>query len=78
LQEKPSLSFFINAGTYLIEPSVRDFIPTGQRFDMTELINKLIEAGRIVVSFPIMEYWLDMGRHEDYAKAQQDVRNGAF
>ena len=78
LEEKPSLSFFINAGTYLIEPAVRDFIPAGQRFDMTELISKLIEAGRIVVSFPIMEYWLDMGRHEDYAKAQQDVRNGAF
>ena len=78
VEEKPSLSFFINAGTYLIEPSVRDFIPAGERFDMTELINKLIEAGRTVVSFPIMEYWLDMGRHEDYAKAQQDVRNGAF
>jgi dTDP-glucose pyrophosphorylase/CBS domain-containing protein len=78
LEEKPSLSFFINAGTYLIEPAVCDFIPAGQRFDMTELINKLIEAGRTVVSFPIMEYWLDMGRHEDYAKAQQDVRNGDF
>lgn len=78
LEEKPSLSFFINAGTYLIEPAVRDFIPAGQRFDMTELIGKLIDAGRIVVSFPIMEYWLDMGRHEDYAKAQQDVRSGAF
>ena len=78
LEEKPSLSFFINAGTYLIEPAVQDFIPAGQRFDMTELIAKLIEAGRIVVSFPIIEYWLDMGRHEDYAKAQQDVRNGAF
>jgi len=78
LEEKPSLSFFINAGTYLIEPAVCDFIPAGQRFDMTELINRLIEAGRTVVSFPIMEYWLDMGRHEDYAKAQQDVRNGEF
>lgn len=78
LEEKPSLSFFINAGTYLIEPAVCEFIPAGQRFDMTELVNKLIEAGRVVVSFPIMEYWLDMGRHEDYVKAQQDVRNGAF
>ena len=78
LEEKPSLSFFINAGTYLIEPAVRDFIPAGERFDMTELISKLIEAGRTVVSFPIIEYWLDMGRHEDYARAQQDVCDGAF
>ena len=78
LQEKPSLSFFINAGTYLLEPGVCDFIPSGQRFDMTELIQKLIEAGKVVVSFPIMEYWLDMGRHEDYVRAQEDVRRGAI
>ena len=78
LQEKPSLSFFINAGTYLLEPAVCDLIPSGQRFDMTDLIQKLIEAGKVVVSFPIMEYWLDMGRHEDYARAQEDVRRGAI
>lgn len=40
---------------------------------MTDLIQKLIEAGHRVVSFPIMEYWLDVGRHEDYQKAQDDV-----
>ncbi len=78
VREKPSLSFFINAGTYLLEPGVRDLIPSGQRFDMTELIQKLIESGKVVVSFPIMEYWLDMGRHDDYAKAQEDVRRGAI
>ncbi|MBA2678183.1 MAG: CBS domain-containing protein [Ktedonobacteraceae bacterium] len=78
LQEKPSLGFFINAGTYLIEPAVCEYIPAGERFDMTELIQKLIEAGKVVVSFPIMEYWLDMGRHEDYLKAQEDFRGGVI
>lgn len=78
LQEKPSLSFFINAGTYLLEPSVCDLIPFNERIDMTDLIQKLIEAGKVVVSFPIVEYWLDMGRHEDYAKAQEDFRSGAI
>jgi dTDP-glucose pyrophosphorylase/CBS domain-containing protein len=76
LQEKPSLNFFINAGLYLLEPSVCDCIPEGQRFDMTDLIRMLLDAGRPVVSFPIMEYWLDVGRHEDYMRAQEDVRNG--
>jgi dTDP-glucose pyrophosphorylase/CBS domain-containing protein len=76
LQEKPLLSFFINAGTYLLEPSACDYIPEGRPFDMTDLIQKLIEAGRPVVSFPIMEYWLDVGRHEDYQKAQEDVLKG--
>lgn len=76
LQEKPSISFFINAGTYLLEPAACDYIPEGQPFDMTDLIQKLLEAGQRVVSFPIMEYWLDVGRHEDYQKAQDDVMNG--
>jgi dTDP-glucose pyrophosphorylase/CBS domain-containing protein len=78
IREKPSFNFFINAGAYLLEPAARDFIPPGRRFDMTELIQILIEAGKVVVGFPIMEYWLDIGRHEDYVKAQEDVRNGVF
>jgi dTDP-glucose pyrophosphorylase/CBS domain-containing protein len=73
LQEKPSFSFFINAGTYLLEPSACDYIPEGQPFDMTDLIQELLEARRPVISFPIIEYWLDVGRHEDYQKAQEDV-----
>jgi dTDP-glucose pyrophosphorylase/CBS domain-containing protein len=78
IREKPSFNFFINAGIYLLEPEVFEYIPSGRRFDMTELIQALIEAGKVVVSFPIMEYWLDIGRHEDYVKAQEDVRNGVF
>ena len=78
IREKPSFNFFINAGAYLLEPEVCDFIPSGRHLDMTELIQILIEAGKVVVSFPIMEYWLDIGRHEDYAKAQEDVRNGVL
>src|SRR5208337_12691 len=76
LQEKPLLTYFINAGTYLLEPSACDYIPEGRSFDMTDLIQKLLEAGRPVVGFPIMEYWLDVGRHVDYQKAREDVLNG--
>lgn len=76
LQEKPTLNLFVNAGIYLLQPSACDYIPDGQRFDMTDLIQKLLEIKRPVVSFPIMEYWLDVGRPEDYLKAQEDVRDG--
>ena len=76
LQEKPSLSFFINAGTYLLEPSAYDSIPEGQPFDMTDLIKKLIDEGRTVVGFPIMEYWIDIGQPEDYKKVQEYAMNG--
>lgn len=76
LQEKPTLNFFVNAGIYLLQPSAYDYIPEGQHFDMTDLIQKLLEADRPVISFPIMEYWLDVGRPDDYLKAQEDVKNG--
>jgi len=75
LREKPHLRFFVNAGIYLLEPSVHRYIPNGQRFDMTDLIQRLLDEGRPVVSFPIVEYWVDIGQLEDYEKAQEDIRN---
>jgi dTDP-glucose pyrophosphorylase/CBS domain-containing protein len=76
IREKPSLNFFVNAGVYIAEPSVCNYIDAGQRLDMTDLIQTLLRAEEPIVSFPIVEYWLDVGRHEDYVQAQEDVRNG--
>lgn len=76
LKEKPKYNFLVNAGIYLLEPTVYEYIPSGQRFDMTDLIERIIGDERIVVSFPIVEYWLDIGEPADYQQAQEDVRNG--
>jgi dTDP-glucose pyrophosphorylase/CBS domain-containing protein len=76
LREKPTQTMFVNAGVYLLEPSAWASIPDGIRFDMTDLIQLLLDEGRIVASFPILEYWLDVGRPEDYERAQEDVRAG--
>lgn len=76
LREKPTQTMFVNAGIYLLEPTAWDSIPDGSRFDMTDLIQRLLDEERIVASFPILEYWLDVGRHEDYQRAQEDVREG--
>lgn len=73
--EKPALRFFVNAGIYLLEPLVHRFIPCGQRFDMTDLIQCLLDDGRSIVSFPIREYWLDIGDLRDYERAQRDANN---
>jgi dTDP-glucose pyrophosphorylase/CBS domain-containing protein len=78
VQEKPQLSFFVNAGIYLLDPGARRFIPPGQFFNMTDLIQALIQAQRPVVSFPIREYWLDIGQHADYSRAQADLKNGVL
>jgi len=78
LQEKPQVGFLVNAGIYLLEPSVYQFIPQNTSFNMTDLIQWLLDAGRTVVSFPVHEYWLDIGQPADYAQAQSDVANGRF
>jgi dTDP-glucose pyrophosphorylase len=72
--EKPVLNFFVNAGIYLLEPHVHQFIPNGQRSDMTDLIQRLIAQERRVVSFPVLEYWLDIGQLADYEQAQRNVK----
>jgi NDP-sugar pyrophosphorylase family protein len=76
LREKPNLNFFVNAGIYLLEPSVFGFIRGGEHLNITDLVQTLVDNGRSVVSFPISEYWLDMGRLDDYERAQEDARDG--
>jgi NDP-sugar pyrophosphorylase family protein len=76
LREKPQLSFFVNAGIYLLEPSVFGLIAPNQHMNITDLLTRLVEANRVVVSYPICEYWLDIGQHADYLKAQEDATSG--
>jgi dTDP-glucose pyrophosphorylase/CBS domain-containing protein len=78
VDEKPQSKFFVNAGIYLLEPSVYRYISNGERLDMTDLIARLLSDGRLVVGFPIREYWLDVGQPEDYRQAQKDVREGVI
>lgn len=75
ISEKPQLSFFVNAGIYLLEPTVYPHIPHGRPFNMPDLIEWLLQAGLTVASFPVHEYWLDIGQHADYLKAQDDLKN---
>ncbi|HET6403738.1 MAG TPA: nucleotidyltransferase family protein [Candidatus Thermoplasmatota archaeon] len=75
IEEKPRLSFFVNAGIYLLSPSAHAEITPGERLDMPDLIGRLIAKGRTVASFPVHEYWLDIGRLSDYEQAQRDVES---
>jgi len=76
ISEKPKFLYLVNAGIYLLEPSVLRLIPRGRRFDMTDLIEKLIKRDRRVISFPVREYWLDIGNHTEYKQAQGDMKKG--
>jgi dTDP-glucose pyrophosphorylase len=74
--EKPVLRHVVNAGLYLVNPELRRLIPKQTQFQMTDLIQAAIGTGAKVVAFPIREYWLDIGSHEDYGRAVEDARLG--
>jgi dTDP-glucose pyrophosphorylase/CBS domain-containing protein len=78
ISEKPVVKQFINAGIYLLSPSVKRMIPNGQHYDIPDLIQLLLKEGRPVVCFPIREYWLDIGKADHYDQAQSDIANGLF
>jgi NDP-sugar pyrophosphorylase family protein len=71
--EKPTLQYLVSMGIYVLEPSVISFIPTGF-FNIPDLIVKLRESGKPVAGYRHHGYWLDIGRHEDYADACRDVQ----
>ena len=74
LIEKPSFTYYSNAGIYLINKEMLKYIPKDEKSDTTELMEKLIEKKKKVSHFPIRGYWLDIGNAQNYAKAQDDVR----
>ena len=77
LLEKPTYTSFVNAGVYLLEPGAFGHLPEpATPFNMPDLSERIIDAGESVVSFPIHEYWMDIGQHEDYQAAQRDIAAG--
>ncbi len=72
IEEKPVHKFFVSAGIYMLDPHCIDLIPKDAFYDMPTLFEKLIEMGEKSISFPLREYWLDIGRIEEYEKANQE------
>jgi dTDP-glucose pyrophosphorylase len=73
IKEKPTHKFFVNAGIYVLEPDVLSLIPKESYFDMPQLFELLIERGQDTAVFPIREYWMDIGKMDDYQRANEDA-----
>ncbi|MEM6884976.1 MAG: nucleotidyltransferase family protein [Verrucomicrobiota bacterium] len=71
LEEKPRMDFFVNAGIYLVEPKMLSYIPKRVHFDMTDLLQVALDEGLTVATFPVIEEWVDIGKHEDYRKVNE-------
>lgn len=68
--EKPVHKFFVNAGVYVLSPELVKRVTPDTRVDMPTLLEQAIAAGHDVTMFPVHEYWLDIGRMEDFKRAQ--------
>jgi NDP-sugar pyrophosphorylase family protein len=73
MEEKPTQLFHINAGIYVINPDIIEKVKKNEKIDMPTLLENKIEGQGNVLMFPIHEYWLDIGRLEDYQRAQADI-----
>lgn len=70
--EKPSTDYLVSMGVYVFSPSVLGAIVPGERLDFPDLVLRLLAAGRRVRSVPFDGYWLDIGRHDDFERAQAE------
>ena len=75
VMEKPTYNYYANAGIYLIKRKLLDLIPDGQFFNATDFIDLLVSAGKAVVRYPLVGYWIDIGKPEDYRKAQEFIKH---
>lgn len=75
LEEKPSYSFYANAGIYIIANRLLHALPAGKRTDATDLIETTIAKGGNVTYFPISGTWIDIGSPTDYAYACQLMKH---
>ena len=69
--EKPEQVHHVSMGIYVYEPTVLRFIEPGRYIDFPDLVLRLIEQGETVCAFPSECLWLDIGRPDDYAQAQE-------
>jgi dTDP-glucose pyrophosphorylase len=76
--EKPEYMFYANAGIYLFKRSLLDHVPVNEFFNTTDLMELLLGMGAKLAYYPMINYWLDIGSHEDFKKAQEDIKHLKF
>lgn len=74
LKEKPSYTYYSNAGIYIFKKEHLDYIPENRYYNATDLIETLLTEKKKIVNYPILTYWLDIGNHDDFEKAQEDIK----
>jgi dTDP-glucose pyrophosphorylase len=75
-EEKPNYTYYSNGGIYFMKTKLKSLLHKGDFYNATDLMNTLIEKDfKKLTHFPLLGYWLDIGRHQDYLRAQEDVKH---
>jgi len=75
LKEKPKYTYYSNAGIYILKKELLKMIPKDEFYDITDLMERVLEMNLKLITYPINGYWLDIGKPEDYKKAQEDIKH---
>ncbi len=75
IKEKPTYTYYSNAGIYIFKKKFIDLIPSNTHYNATDLIDKLLSLNLKVMKYQMTEYWLDIGKKDDFVKAQNDIEN---
>ncbi|CEG13869.1 Nucleotidyl transferase [groundwater metagenome] len=71
--EKPTNTYFVSMGVYVFEPEVLKYVPD-EKLDFPDLVKILIKNNEKVGGYIFEDYWLDIGRPDDYMKANEDIK----
>jgi len=73
--EKPTISYYANAGIYLIKKERLELIPENEFFNATDFMDLLIKEGYKVIRYPISGYWIDIGQHDELERAREIAKH---
>lgn len=71
--EKPEVEYLVSMGVYVFDPNVLEYIRPNEYLDFPDLIKKLISTGETVTAYLYDGYWLDIGRPDDYERANMEI-----
>lgn len=72
--EKPNLEYTVSTGIYIFETDVLNYIRPNEKLDFPDLVKKLLENNERIIGYPSSDYWLDIGRHDDYERAIDEFK----
>lgn len=78
IEEKPDIITYALAGIYVMKPGILNFIPDNEYYGMDSLIKKMLSEQEPISKYELKEYWLDIGRIDDYESAQKDFHDNFY